>query len=70
MRQHPYDIFGDLTGNIANEPSHEGIPDNKTPTLQCPRLIVFTHNVPTPSLVDTGSQITCMSEKYYEYLPI
>ena len=70
MRQHPYDIFGDMTNNIANEPPHEEIPDNKTPLLQCPRLIVFTHNVPRPSLVDTGSEITCMSEKYYEYLKL
>ena len=38
---------------------------SKTPTH--PQIIISFFVVPTPALVDIGSQITAISESFYEY---
>lgn len=64
-RQSPYDIFADLTENITRTPTE---PVHALRFLECPQLIVRVADVPVSALLDTGSQITCVSEKYYAYI--
>ena len=36
--------------------------------LRCPQLLVQISHIPIPALLDTGSQVTCISEVFYTYI--
>lgn len=66
-RRHYYDDFYTLSDYIlgANENINK---QNASKFPICPRLVVCLFAVPTSALLDTGSQITAMSDTLYEYL--
>ena len=70
MHRWSYDAFGDLANRVMDDSSGKEAEDAGSRFLQCPRLTLFMLNVPVLSLIDTGSQITCISEKNYEYLKL
>lgn len=58
-RQGPFDVFEDLTKDVVKTPNQDTV---TPPFLKCPQLIVHVANIPVAALVDTGSQITYISE--------
>ena len=59
-RPYSYDEFDDLSNGIEAETSKEM--ENIYPKIPtCPRMIISFFGVPTPALIDTGSQITAIS---------
>lgn len=66
-RQNVYDEFGELIKDVVdNDPIENN--DRVYNIPRCPRLIVQFFSIPIKTLIDTGSQITAMSEECYEYL--
>ena len=52
------DIKGDLLRDV--EPGGIGPVGNK-----CPELYIKLEDIPVTSLIDTGSEITCISKQFY-----
>lgn len=57
------DLFQDVNNNIDNNNNQEC---HKFPL--CPRVLACIQSVPIDALVDTGSQITAVSEIFCQYL--
>lgn len=66
-RQFSYEDLHSLSDNVTGISENIVKPENSR-FPECPRVIVCLHSVPTSALLDTGSQITAMSETFYEYL--
>ncbi|XP_043480161.1 uncharacterized protein LOC122509901 [Leptopilina heterotoma] len=64
--RHLYDEFNQVIDDVAN--NLEKRCDESTCSPSCPRIIVAMQSVPASSLIDTGSQITAVSEEFYNYL--
>lgn len=69
--QHLYQDFQDLgktvLGNDVDHNNKNNGSKNLSRILLCPRLIVNIFSVPIRALIDTGSQITAISEECYNY---
>ena len=64
-----YDVYEDLSRSVMCDSQLKNV--GKTLCIpHCPRLIISIFNVPTSALVDTGSQVTCISEQYYKYISL
>lgn len=67
-RQHFYDDFNSLSDECLDSSNDNSDNNESSRVPLCPRLIVSIYSVPCQGLVDTGSQITAMSENFYQYL--
>lgn len=65
-RLYDYDDFSELDKNLikVSDKKEEG----RFLIQPCPRIILTIFAVPVLALVDTGSQITALSESFYKYL--
>lgn len=63
-RPQTYNDFNDLFENVTD------VNDNKEVSKfpPCPRITACIIAVPISALIDTGSQITAVSETFYQYL--
>ena len=66
-RQGPYDILEDLKNEVGQDGNPEGVP-TVSKLEKCLMLIVTVFNFLVSALVDTGSQVTCISEEFHDYL--
>ena len=66
-RQDPYDLYEDLSHDVMKEPNMEAA-SSSMHMQKCPMLLISILRVPVPALIDSGSQITCISEAFYTYL--
>lgn len=67
MRRYPFDLFEDLASSISKKSDkNDGKQDCYAST--CPHAIIFILNIPMSTLLDSGSQVTCISEAFYAYL--
>ena len=65
--QSPYDILGDLKNDVVQDGNAEVVP-TVSKLEKCLMLIVTVFNFPVSALVDTGSQVTRISEEFHDYL--
>ena len=68
MRRYPYDLFEDLTSSITKQETDKDTGEEKFQRSTCPHANVFVLNIPVSTLFETGSQVTCISEQFYNYL--
>lgn len=61
-----YEDFKEIVDNVTKEVDKKTSVQPKCPL--CPRVIISAFAVSISSLIDTGSQITAMSEIFYGYL--
>lgn len=62
----PYDFAEDLQSEFVNNRSPSETLENRI--ADCPRLTVMVEKIPIAALIDTGSQITCISQETFDYL--
>lgn len=67
--RHVYDEFANLAKDVEGGNDNENR-DNESRTPSCPRVLVGFFAFPVPALIDTGSQITAISEEFYKYLQL
>ena len=67
MRRHPFDLFEDLNSTLTIDTSKNTKSQESDP-LSCPHVTLFVEGVPLSALMDTGSQVTCISESFYQYI--
>lgn len=63
-----YNEFEVSNGDLLGQEEGEGEVSPLIPP--CPRITLSIFSVPLSALVDTGSQITAMSESFYKYLTL
>lgn len=64
-----YDDFIDLAKEVLPDSEEEGGERGSRIPL-CPTMIVSFFSVPVRVLIDTGSQITALSEEFYKYMQL
>lgn len=67
-RQYDYEDFNNLEKGIISQINENNNKKICTTIPSCPRVIVCIFSVPALALIDTGSQITAISEEFYIYL--
>lgn len=66
--QNLYDDFHKLSDECVQNSGDDDFKANSSKIALCPRLLVCLFSIPVQGLVDTGSQITAMSDSFYQYL--
>lgn len=65
-RRYSYEDFRNLESDLNID--HDNLNNEKFRIPLCPKIVVSIFSVPFPVLVDTGSQVTAISEECYKYL--
>ena len=63
----PYDLLQDLKTSIEKD-IQKGTLNNKLHKTKSPRLVISINTTLFSALIDSGSQITCVSEEFYNHI--
>lgn len=65
-------LYGDLQNVLEDFEENDNKNENKKISRAplCPQMIISIFSVPVSSLIDTGSQITAVSEDFYKYITL